>query len=1104
MDFHPVKRTLDLADPLTRREMEILALMAADRSNAEIAEQLSLALSSVKWYAQQIYSKLGVENRKQAVIQAREIGLLEGPGRTSQEGPGLPSGTVTFLFTDIEGSTSLWEQMPEAMRAAVAQHHAILRQAIEANGGLVFQVIGDAFQAAFRLASDGLCAALAAQRGLHAAPWGPAGPLKVRMGLHTGPAEAATGAGPDGRTDAPYQVGHTLNRAARIMSAGYGGQVLLSQEAADLVERSLGTPGPLEGVSLLDLGQQRLKGMQRLEHLFQMVAPDLPQEFPPLATGVAHPNNLPAQLTSFIGREKEIAGLQDLILNRPAGLVTLTGSGGTGKTRLALRAAEQLLEQFPQGIWLVELAPLSDPDLVPRAVAEALGVREDPQRSLLQVLLDYLRDRRMLLILDNCEHVVGAAADLTSALLHACPRLHILATSREILGVQGEAPFRCPSLGQSEAQRLFVERAQTIAPGFTLTEANAAVIQHICRRLDGIPLAIELAAARTRMLSVDQIAARLDQAFRLLTGGSRSVLPRHQTLKALIDWSYNLLSVEERALLLRLSVFAGGWVLEAAEQVCSDREKPDRQNAPLLPSEQILDLLGQLIDKSLIQIEQIPADEPRYRMLETVRQFARERLVESGGAEDLHERHLDYFLALALQAEPHLRTREARRWLDRLDREMDNLRQGLEWSLYGSVEKGLLLASALLWFWHTRNHRAEGVEWLNRLLAAEEARSAARPREKTDWIARGRGLNVLSELSGRFVHAIRHGQVKLGRESKEIFESLGDAFQRDRAISLFSMAGTREEYLACRQLFQEVGDLFYAAECTLELSSHALEINDLDQMVQFCREDLAMRETLGDVDGEGFALFVLAMWEAYCGDPIQAIQYSRKSMACFESVGNREMLSFPLSILSLVALAKGDYEQAIEHIDEERALGQELASPTILVESFALEGLVAWTRKAYDRAVQCAQKSLEIAREMTIVWRKPANYVLGRVALSRGDYPLAQAHLMELLPKTRASAISPNDLRPLHLMGVLAARQQKMRPAATLMGALDGMYGRWAHNVISPAEQDEYDQVLAAVRADLGQAAFAAAWEAGRSMTEEQVRKFAGEVFAPDPDKAQS
>ena len=444
------------------------------------------------------------------------------------------------------------------------------------------------------------------------------------MGLHTGTAELDEG------SNMSYQVGYTLNRAAHIMSTGYGGQILLSQEAADLVERELP-----EGVELRDLGQHRLKGIQRLEHLYQLIAADLPQNFQPLATGESPPNNLPTQLSSFIGREKEIAGLQELFLTRNARLVTLTGSGGTGKTRLALRAAEQMLEAFPQGTWLVELAPLSDPSLVAQAVVDVLGVREDPQRSILQALIAYLHDRQTLLIMDNCEHVIGEAATLAGHLLHSCPQLRILATSREILGVEGETPFRCPSLsfpsGQSsmedlvqcEAARLFVERAQTISPSFALTEANVQLVARICQRLDGIPLAIELAAVRIRMLSIEQIAVRLDQTFRLLTGGSRSVLPRHQTLKALIDWSYNLLSEEESALMLRLSVFAGGWTLEAAEEVCADRKDLYQAIPSLLLPERIMDLLGQLIDKSLIQIEEEKAEDPRYRMLETVRQYSR-------------------------------------------------------------------------------------------------------------------------------------------------------------------------------------------------------------------------------------------------------------------------------------------------------------------------------------------------------------------------------------------------------------------------------------------------------------------------------------------------
>jgi class 3 adenylate cyclase len=448
----------------------------------------------------------------------------------------LPSGTVTFLFTDMQGSTPLWEQMPEAMQAALAQHHAILRQAIETNGGQVTQIIGDEFQAAFRLATQALAAALAAQRGLQNAQWGATGPLKVRMGLHTGPAE------PDPKGDAPYAVSHTLNRAGWIRSAAHGGQILLSQEAADLVERHL--PGD---VTLKDLGQHHLKGMQRPEHLFQVLAPDLPQTFPPIATLNVRRGNLPVELTSFIGREQEIAEILGLLARHR--LVTLTGSGGTGKTRLSLQAAAQAEDRYPDGAWLVELAPLSDPEKVAQAVVAALGLRDSGRQSALDLLADYLADRRLLLVLDNCEHLIEACARLAGRLLRDCPGLTILASSREALGVAGEVAYRVPSLGipgprqalaleelnTIEAVRLFVERAAAALPGFTLTKANAPAITQVCRRLDGIPLAIELAAARVGLLAVEQIAERLDNRFRLLTGGSRTALPRQQTLRASID-----------------------------------------------------------------------------------------------------------------------------------------------------------------------------------------------------------------------------------------------------------------------------------------------------------------------------------------------------------------------------------------------------------------------------------------------------------------------------------------------------------------------------------------------------------------------------------------
>ena len=491
--------------------------------------------------------------------------------------PVLPTGTVTFLFTDIEGSTTRWEQQPKVMTEVVARHHAILVEAIQANGGVVFKVVGDQFQAAFRLADQAVAAAVTAQRSLQEEVWPlAAGPLWVRMGLHTGPAEVDKG---------DYAVSHTLNRAARVMGAGFGGQLLLSQETSDLVVRQLP-----EEVEILDLGEQRLKGLQILEHLYQVCAPGLLKDFPRLPSAVGYKHNLPAQLTSFIGRESEIADLSDKV--KSSRLVTLTGAGGTGKTRLALQVAEKVLDSFPDGVWLVELAPLSDPSLVPQACTQALDLGQQPGTSPSAILAHFLENKHALLILDNCEHLLAACTRLANVLLKSCSQLHILASSREILSVPGENPFRVPSLAfpdprslpssaemvQFEAVRLFEERSKQASAGFDLTPEEANAVAQICSRLDGIPLAIELAAARMHVMTVDQLASRLDNTFRILTGGSKAVLPRQQTLKATIDWSYDLLSPNERLLLQRLSVFAGGWTLEAAEVVCRRRRRDSERD----------------------------------------------------------------------------------------------------------------------------------------------------------------------------------------------------------------------------------------------------------------------------------------------------------------------------------------------------------------------------------------------------------------------------------------------------------------------------------------------------------------------------------------------
>ncbi|HET8678584.1 MAG TPA: adenylate/guanylate cyclase domain-containing protein, partial [bacterium] len=541
--------------------------------------------------------------------------------------PSPPTGTVTFLFTDIEGSTRLLQSLGDAGYAELlALHRELLRSAFTAAGGHEIETQGDGFLIAFQSARRAVAAALDAQRALDTHPWPHGAVFRVRMGLDTAETTIHGGA----------YAGLGLHRAARICAAGWGGQVLLSRITADIV----GTELPA-GASLRDLGDHHLKDLQRTERIYQLMHATLPADFPPLRSLDSLPNNLPRHLTSFIGREREIADVKQWLLTTR--LLMLTGSGGCGKTRLALQVGADLVEGFTDGVWLVELAPVSDPVLVPQTVASTLHIREEPGRPLLVTLTDHLGPKQLLLLLDNCEHVVEACAHLAEALLRACPRLRILATSRESLAIAGEMTWRVPSLSvpdparlpslerltQYEAVRLFIERATAARPDFAVTQRNAPALAQICHQLDGIPLAIELAAARVKVLPVNQIAERLNDLFRLLTGGGRTALPHHQTLEAAMDWSYDLLSEPERVLLGRLSVFAGGWTLEAAEAVCA---------GDAVPSATFLDLLAQLVDKSLVmaRVHDEPSVDGRYWLQEPVRQYATRKLQESGAEAAVH------------------------------------------------------------------------------------------------------------------------------------------------------------------------------------------------------------------------------------------------------------------------------------------------------------------------------------------------------------------------------------------------------------------------------------------------------------------------------------
>jgi predicted ATPase/class 3 adenylate cyclase len=620
----------------------------------------------------------------------------------------------TFLFTDIEGSTALLRRLGEDLYGQVlTRHHELIRSGLAAHDGTEVDNQGDAFFAVFSSPRAGVAAATDIQRALQTQPW-PAGEhVRVRIGVHTGEAaKTATGL-----------VGLDVHRAARLAAVGHGGQVLLSESAATLVRDSLPP-----GTALTDLGVHRLKDLGRPEHIFQLDAADLQAEFPPLRSlgNPVLPNNLPAQPTTFIGRDAELAEVRTLVGS--ARLVTLTGTGGTGKTRLALQAAAELLDGSGDGVWLVELAAVSDSDAVAPAISEALGIARQPGRPVLEILLDALAPQDLLIVLDNCEHLIGACAKTADAILRRCPRVRLLATSREPLGIGGESIYRVPPLslpgrqdpGSSapescDAVALFVDRARAQGASLSADQETVPLIVSICRRLDGLPLAIELAAARLRSLSLNGLHDRLDQRFRLLTGGSRAALERQQTLRATVDWSYSLLNSPEQSLLRSLSVFAESFDLDAAEAVCG------QGNSGVFD---VTELLGSLVDKSLVVAE--PAGVAlRYRLLETIREFAADRLAEAGDDEvaAVAAAHGQHYLSVAELAAPHLTGSEQGTWFARLDADQANLRRAAWHALGGpgGTERVLRFGAALRRYWMARHRGDEALALLMPVLERPEA-----------------------------------------------------------------------------------------------------------------------------------------------------------------------------------------------------------------------------------------------------------------------------------------------------------------------------------------------------------------------------------------------
>ncbi len=876
----------------------------------------------------------------------------------------LPTGTVTFLFTDIEGSTRLLQRLGPRYADALAEHRELLRAAFGRWNGHEVDTQGDAFFVAFARAADALACAADAQRTLAAYDWPEGEAVRVRIGLHTGE-PIATGSG---------YVGLDVHRGSRICSAGHGGQILLSGAARDLVANALP-----EGSALRDLGEHRLKDLQRPERLYELVLDGLPDDFPPLRTLVRNRHNLPVQPTPLLGRERDLAAVCAMLRGDDR-LVTLTGPGGIGKTRLGLQVAAELGDAYADGVYYVSLSPVFDANLVPAIVAQALGLRDGGGRTPAEGLSAYLAERAVLLLLDNFEQVADAAP-FVAGLLAACPHIKALATSRELLHLRGEQEYPVPPLelpahsalniahraapdvdvlSRYPAVALFIQRARAVKPNFEATSANVAAIAELCARLDGLPLAIELAAAHVKLLSPQAMIPRLAGRLDLLSGGARDLPDRQRTLRNTIDWSYGLLAPEDQMLFRCLSVFSGGWTLEAAEAVFRSVDTPGFFRGP-----DILEGLGALVDKNLVQQREGDDGEPRFTMLQTIRAYAHEQLDASGDADLLHRVHAEYYLELAERAEPHLTRRDQAEWLHRLEREHGNLRAALAWACDGGdTAIGLRLAGALWRFWYTHGYLCEGRDWLERLLNRSRADES-----KAGTLLRAKAL-----------------------------------------VGAATLASTQD---------------------------------DLECAVMLGEESLALSRTLGD--------------SASIADALNAMGF--------------------------MALHRGEVERAVVLFEESLKRSRELGDPWAEAKVLSSLGQCAYFLADYTRAQTLFEECLALLRQVGSRSHIATNQLyLGHVARRQGATARAAAHYREALALSRDLGDKLRIARGLEALGTLAADEQQPERAARLLGAASELRESLGAS-LHPLERPSVDSAIAVLHQQLGEAACAAAWNAGRALS---------------------